>query len=324
MGSSDLLPAECFGVVLDHSPAATLGRVACVQRGWLCAARAAAHRRCLSELHQPHRDRLYDHLAEVDGAGPTWLRALGALEVLAAAIGRKPMDLDWRDEYARASKIPRQTLDRFGCKLAWSLELRELHWPWEHAESFALLHTWANRAMAASVHARDATHAACTWATCEALVAAAGRQNLHVATRLPAHPPAYANIAGRGGLAYNDPMAWDWLRSATDADIGRQFTTHGVALASTVGGASSGVVGAELPNAMKADGLVCFHAAAADASGLHAMVDVGSGRYALPPLSRITLLAIKPAGTWTPLWEADGRPCLKTPGPLFTVSVEWL
>ena len=48
--------------------------------------------------------------------------------------------------------------------------------------------------------------------------------------------------------------------------------------------------------------VVCFRAAPADAAGLHALVDVGSGRFALPPLSRVTLARVDEPGEWEPPW----------------------
>ena len=60
--------------------------------------------------------------------------------------------------------------------------------------------------------------------------------------------------------------------------------------------------------------VVCFRSAAADADGLHSLVEVANGGYALQPLSTATVESVQEAGEW----EANG---IRVNQRLITVGV---
>ena len=62
--------------------------------------------------------------------------------------------------------------------------------------------------------------------------------------------------------------------------------------------------------------VVCFRSAAADADGLHSLVQVGGGAYALPPRATVTLESVQEAGEW----EVRG---LRVQRRLFVVRVTY-
>jgi hypothetical protein len=242
---------------------------------------------------------------------------LGTIALLDTTVGPCPAQRTWRDEFVQLNLGP---LDRFCCKFAWALELRELRWPYEHADALPVLYTWANDRICETVQARDAAFAASVWAVGEALVAAAVRQRVHLGGVL-AHPLVYANLSGRGGLLQTD-AAWEVLTKPPPADGQLVLRTRAVVLASD-GGSNAAIVWAGQPHAKAgAAGVVCFRPCAADASGLHALIDVGSGRFALPPLSEVRLESVTPAGEWRAPWlSAAEQP--PTSCALLTVRVTW-
>ena len=95
--------------------------------------------------------------------------------------------------------------------------------------------------------------------------------------------------------------------------------TSAIALA-TDGTTSAAVVWRGQPN--HSDRVVRFVPAAADESGLHALVSVGSGLYALPPGSRVRLESVDPPRHWKLPWEDDELTKYNR-GHLYTVTVTW-
>ena len=93
----------------------------------------------------------------------------------------------------------------------------------------------------------------------------------------------------------------------------------------------SGVVWAGRPRAAdpSSPGIVCFRQSPPDAGGIHALVDVGSARHALPPLAIVTLERIDEPGEWAAPWYSDSDedflpvPATPTRCRLFTVRVAW-
>ena len=71
--------------------------------------------------------------------------------------------------------------------------------------------------------------------------------------------------------------------------------------------------GEEIDELQESD-IVCIRSAAADADGLHSLVQTGGGTYELPPLATVTLESVQEAGEW----EVRG---LRVQRRLFTVRV---
>ena len=284
-----------------------LCKIPAVCRRWHQACREEASRRLSGGLAPSPRLAL-------NGAGPSHLFVLGAVTALESAVGPRPSDLDWRAEFSLAER------NRFACKFAWSLELREMKWPQEEADVVSIVYTWGNRSLSAAARDGSRTFAASTWAVGEALLRAALRSP-RCNSRLAAHPPLYAKLRGRGGLAHGDET-WECLLggggggggdapaapAAPAALPGQTFATRGIALATAEHARTSAVVWAGQPTASPFEGgVVRFLPARPDTAGIHALVDVGSGRYALPPLSLVTLVRVDEPGEWR--LEEDAGEC---------------
>lgn len=220
-----------------------------------------------------------------DGGG--WLRALRCSEVLHSTVGPQP-DHNWRTEWAG------KNLERLGCKFAWALELREEGWTREHAEAFAILYTWCNRDLSCAIQTSASRFAASTWLLSEAMLAAACRCR-------DTAPVVYAKLRGRGGLAADD-SAWEPLAAATPITrLTLQTTSIALAVHEL---AAAGVVWAGTPStASESEGIVRFVSRKTARGALRSLVPVGSGRFALPPLSCVTLERVDPPGGWQ--WPAD-------------------
>ena len=333
----DALPAELFGLVFDALSAPSMGHSACVSRRWLNAARQAARRRV--QARPELAGRIYRRLRAQDGQhGPSFLSALGMVWLLEDTVGARPASHTWRDEFFGAvfdQTNPAGTpspgaLVRVCCKFPWALELREAQWPLDHADALPLLYTWANARISHAVENRSAGLAASVWAAGDALIAAAGRQHIHMGGA--SQPPLYANLSGRGGLMYDGDHVWERLTPHATAAV--TFRTSAIVLAADGESCAAGIVWAGQPRASSAQaaGVVRFLPAAADASGLHALVDVGSGRYALPPLSLVSLLSVEPPGAWNFPWDREQQDqenekqaeVNPTRCPLYTVRVTWV
>ena len=273
------------------------------------------------------------------------------------AVGERPppSDPDWRDQEFKALNIG--PFEKYVCKFAWALELRENGWPREQAEAMAILYTFANGALSRGVREGSRAFAASTYAIRDALGAAALRQGLYRGGHQQGmHEPLYANLRGRGGLATEDPRWEEWLLSVCGCRAAGSSSSSGGSSEGSGGGSGggeggggafltsaialaageltrAGIVWAGQPHAARAAaGVVCFRAAPADATGLHALVDVGSGRYALPPLSRVSLVRVDEPGEWEigwlpSAWEARGGDrgdATRTGCRLYTVCVTWV
>ena len=298
------LPADIFALIFDALEAPDVGGAARVSRQWRLAATRAAENR----LQQ--RTTLFANLGQPHW--PCWLSALGMVWLLDEMVGPSPKDRTWQDEFEKAYP---GMLMRVTCKFPWSMELREAGWPKEHADVLPMVYTWPN---SKATFPQAKGFAACIWAVREALVAAASRQALNAVGPTP--PLLYANLHGRGGLQTMDAN-WEALeRPFLYLGTSRTFRTLSIALA---GDGPAGIYWSGLPStAASCSGVVCFRQGPADSSGLHALVDVGSGRFAVPPLTTVRLLRIDAPGSWRLPWmgsEAEPMAC-----PLYTVAVTWV
>ena len=258
----------------------------------------------------------------------------------ASSASSLPSHRYWRSEW------PRRDLERFTCKFAWALEMREnpLRYPREDAECLSILYTCGNGAIACAVRERSHKYPLSVHALSEYLLAANMRMRTSAYSGAP-HPPVYANLMGRGGLAHDDSV-WECLFELTPRDVGSSssmasrsaatlpsaegarssFRTYGMCLALASNEQSDGVVWAGRPAATeRSRGIVCFRARPTDALGIHGLVAVGSGRYLLPPLAIVTLERVDEPGEWhfEPFsfprsLDREHQKC-----PLYTVSVAW-
>ena len=95
--------------------------------------------------------------------------------------------------------------------------------------------------------------------------------------------------------------------------------THAVALAAS-DLTARGVVWSGQPSARVAsEGVVCFRSRPAMGGAHRSMVHVGSGRYAVPPLTHVTVERIAEPGDWQ-LGEEDTGPTMCR---CYTVLVAW-
>tara|TARA_B110001452_G_scaffold248886_1_gene235990 strand:- start:579 stop:1298 length:720 start_codon:yes stop_codon:yes gene_type:complete len=233
------------------------------------------------------------------------------------AVGARPAR-SWREEWlsvqaenlrlegSAVQQTTPRTVDRLLQKFAWVTELRlGLLWPREQAEAFALLSTWGAAALAHALEMRDGRFAASSHMVHDALVRAARSQLLSA-------PPTYAWLTGRGGLLTND-AAWRFaVGAAVAAPQLRCFETRAVALSSY---SAEQMLRSRCAASEDANlGLVRFSSAPPCGAGLRSLVDVGSGRYAVPPLA--TVIVEKVEEPWQ--WELAGR---RFGFPLTTVSV---
>ena len=163
---------------------------------------------------------------------------------------------------------------------------------------------------------------------CEALTQQAAKQRFN-------RPPAVcAKLAGRGGLSADDP-AWEALLRTTCAAeeaaragplIGEDttsnivsFRTNAVALAAT-DVTRRGVVWSGQPTAdVPGPGIVYFRQRALAGGAHRSLVEVGSDRYALPPLARVTLERVDEPGEWQLSDEDRGGTLCRR----YTVVVDW-
>jgi hypothetical protein len=331
-GTFVILPDDILLSILDTIPAVKLGQLASTQRRWPTLVSEAAQRRA---LRQGMAALPIVHARTLQPLAPptAWLCALGWCEIIEDRVGVRP-ERGWRTDWEQASRragttdVHTNTLSQPGaiarklCKFAWALELLELAWPREHAEALPLLHTWANGAIARGVRERSSTYAASTWVLCDALAQQATRQRFQRPVG-----PVYAKLAGRGGLSTDDP-AWNVLLptacttgTAADAAVPISkpvwFRTNAVALAAS---ARQGVVWSGQPTGHAAGpGIVQFRQRAMAGGAIRSLVEVGSDRYALPPLACITLESVDEPGEWK-LSEEDRGPTLCR---RYTVVVDW-
>lgn len=313
--ASEALPAELLALVLDvlveHGDAADLGYAGGASREWLEASRQAASRYL---RRQPAEVLSRCYACAGEQRAPSWLSALGAVWMLERCVGR-PEKVCWRDEFRRDRP---GLLERLSCKFPWAMELQEERWPAEHAVAVAALYTGFNDEISCGVIDRNRGFAASLWTVGEALAQAATRARLHLPAAL--HPPVYANLSGRGGLLESDIR---WSRLMPHAS-GVSFRTSAISLAAD-GSVGAMLVWAGTPKSggsSSARGVVAFAASRADTSGLHALVAVGAGRYALPPLSGVRLAKVDAPGTWRLPWAADDTPMMSV--PRYTVHVSWM
>ena len=317
------LPDDILLSILETIPAVKLGQLASTQRRWPTLVSEAAQRRA---LRQGMAALPIVHARTLQPLAPptAWLCALGWCEIIEDRVGVRP-ERGWRTDWEQASRragttdVHTNTLSqpgaiaRYSCKFAWALELRE------HAEALPLLHTWANGAIARGVRERSSTYAASTWVLCDALAQQAARQRFHRPVG-----PVYAKLAGRGGLSTDDP-AWNVLLPTTAADAAVTtskliwFRTNAVTLAASVV-TRQGVVWSGQPTGHTAGpGIVLFRQRAMVSGTIRSLVEVGSDRYALPPLACITLESVDEPGEWK-LSEDDRGPTLCR---RYTVVVDW-
>ena len=366
------LPDEVLYEILDRlSSAQQLARMAVLQTRMAPVVHEVARRRVARHvagtlpLVTSRRGRL-----STTAAPHAWLRGLAALETLEHSVGARPTcrwdaefspqgDPDDSEDETAAEGDPRHkanplsapgAIERYSSKFAWAIELRELAWPREHALAFTLLCTWGNALISRGVRERSPAYAASTWVVCNALAEQAARQ------RFTRPPPVYANLAGRGGLLADDP-AWEALLrvggegSAAGGSAAAGSATAGSAAGGSAAGGSPlllstsaivlaaselawrGVVWAGRPTAsQEGAGVVCFRQQSPAFGAHRALVDVGSGRYALPPLARVRLEAVDEPGMWElpgeggPRAAAGGASCSAQAAARcrrFTVSVNW-
>lgn len=336
--SDDVLSDDLLLLIFERLPAVALGRLAAAHRRWGALVADVAHRRAGGAGGEGAvRDALIDarRAAFRLAPAPCWLRAMATIEALEASVGERPSS-SWRADWGRgdpdeegdeeaegaaAGVRSRRSplsqpgaIERYSCKFAWALELRELAWPRDHADALALLGTFATADVARSVRARSSAHAASTWVLCDALTQAAARQ-MRLARTL-----TYACLTGRGGLATDDPV-WAALL-AEDPACGVTFSTSTVALAAS-SELQAAVVLRSAPSARTLAaahlvGVVCFEPRPPLHGGFRALVDVGSGRTALPPFAHVRLVAVDEPGEWR-LSEMDApAPCRR-----YTVHVDW-
>lgn len=325
-------------LILENLSALALVRVATTQRRWRALLCEAARRRAL--LRGEAVKQLVTAVPIITGLPKAgWLRALTCVEALEASVGVRP-DRCWRAEWETssgpdstsdaegiiaapaddlASQIKSSILSQPGaiernvCKFAWALELRELAWPREHAQALALLYTWGNQAISRSVRQRSPLLTASTWIVCEALAQAYARQ-------MGASRPhlVYANLHGRGGLIADDPR-WKALL-APHVARGTSFSTSAIAMTASEM-TRRGVVWSGQPTAAAGAGVACFKPRLAAFGSRRSLVDVGSGRFALPPFACVTVHAVEEAGEWR-LGKDEGEGS-RTLCRRYTVFVDW-
>lgn len=307
------LPAELFAEIFDAIvDAPDVGAAACVCATWRDAARrtaAARLQRCA------HPSRVYSRLGLPHS--PSMLSALGMVWLLEKSVGWPAAKREWQDEFD--ASFPGM-ITRLSCKFPWARELCEEGWTTEHAMALALSYTWPNGTCAFCSPA----FAASVWITGEALVAAAARQQINSGTMLA---PLYAKLDGRSGLTTKDDKSWHTL--ATERVVGERVRTRSIAIA-TDGSTRQSIYWAGMPQGQERDaGVVRILPARADASGLHTLVHVGSGLFALPPLASARLLSVDAPGTWRLPWmsasSSSGEVSPATTAcPLYSVEVTWV
>ena len=329
----DALPPELLGACFDALHFQDLRRAACVSRRWLKMARESAQRRVAQKTDAAAC--IYDRCGQPKM--PSWLSMLGSITWLEERVGQRRHDRDWRDEFLLLKMGP---VENKLVGFAWPLELRELGWPPEHAEALAVLATWVDKLFNFRIH----EFAASAWMVREALVHAAKRQPIHMSN---AHPHLYAMLGRDGAPPFLKPdrgsdsrsdsqqqfpevdvCCWNKLtrlvkgryalsKLTSDQRATNFLRTDAITLA-TDGSTNAGLVWRGQPG-HQVRHVVRFIPKAADEKGLHALVYVGSGLYALPPLSCVRLESTDAPFTWKLPWSDE-----VSHGTLYTVSVSWV
>jgi len=249
------------------------------------------------------------------------------------AVGPKPTDRTWRDEWVNAcleqnqlsgESHPRSdyesggsdSIDKkvhdFAASIQWKVDNG---WPREQAEAYTVVTTCIAAPLAAAVHERSGRYAVSSHVLCEVF-----SEQVKRATAVA--PNIYANLTGAFGLVTGD-LAWEALLQ-TDVEVGLSLTTNGVAEGHPASAKSFpdaegfrvgiNIGGKEIYELQESD-VVCFQSATSAADGYHSLIRVNElGTSALPPFATVTVEKIEEAGQW----EVNGHRVRRR---LFTVSV---
>ena len=250
------------------------------------------------------------------------------------AVGRKPKDVAWEDEFPEAmmerdqllgvskprsdyeeggvSSVAKKLLD-FADAIQWQVDNG---WPREQASAYTVISSCASAPLAAAVRERSARYAASTHVICETLTEQARRLTT------PA-PPVYRHLTGVFGLANDDPAWGVLLRS--DTRPGLSFVTNARCIGQIPNSnffpddqgfyVAKNVQGVRSYHLQDSD-VVCIRSAPNDSS-YHSMIRGNHlGTHYSPPLTTVTLEKVEEPGEW----EANGHRIKRR---LYIVSVSY-
>ena len=262
------------------------------------------------------------------------------------AVGPKPEQRDWRDEWADAwmerAKIDGQDWTRAmfesggmvgvgrtsrrqeGGSVSVEATIRKLTdeiqrkvdagWPRDQAEAYTLITAYLPVPLTIAVRERSDRYAASTHVVCEVLAERARRVTTIA-------PPVYWNLTGKLGLATED-ATWGVL-AKDGVEVGLSLVTDGRTRALVANernfSDSEGYrvavnKGGNQTFQLQDSDVVCLRSSGEDEDGYHSLINIGGTTYDLPPLATVTLEKIDMPGTWEILGHRPKR-------RLYTVSV---